>query len=125
MLFDTDVIIWALRRNDKAVRKIDSTEVLQISAVTYMELLKGARDKQELRNLKKTLQMLSIEVIPISENISHRAMIYIEEYGLSSGMDLPDALIAATAVENDFTLCTANDKHYKVISNIELDTFRP
>ena len=125
MLFDTDVIIWALRRNDKAVRKIDSTEVLQISAVTYMELLKGARDKQELRNLKQTLQMLSIEVIPISENISHRAMIYIEEYGLSSGMDLPDALIAATAVENDFTLCTANDKHYKVISNIELDTFRP
>ena len=125
MLIDTDVIIWALRRNDKAVRKIDSTEVLQISAVTYMELLKGARDKQELRNLKQTLQMLSIEVIPISENISHRAMIYIEEYGLSSGMDLPDALIAATAVENDFTLCTANDKHYKVISNIELDTFRP
>ena len=125
MLFDTDVIIWALRRNDKAVRKIDSTEVLQISAVTYMELLKEVRDKQELRNLKQTLQMLSIEVIPISENISHRAMIYIEEYGLSSGMDLPDALIAATAVENDFTLCTANDKHYKVISNIELDTFRP
>ena len=125
MLFDTDVIIWALRRNDKAVRKIDSTEVLQISAVTYMELLKGARDKQELRNLKQTLQMLSFEIIPISENISHRAMIYIEEYGLSSGMDLPDALIAATAVENDFTLCTANDKHYKVISNIELDTFRP
>ena len=125
MLIDTDVIIWALRRNDKAVRKIDSTEVLQISAVTYMELLKEVRDKQELRNLKQTLQMLSIEVIPISENISHRAMIYIEEYGLSSGMDLPDALIAATAVENDFTLCTANDKHYKVISNIELDTFRP
>jgi predicted nucleic acid-binding protein len=125
MLFDTDVIIWALRRNDKAVRKIDSTEVLQISAITYMELLKGARDKQELRNLKQTLQMLSFEIIPISENISHRAMIYIEEYGLSSGMDLPDALIAATAVENDFTLCTANDKHYKVISNIELDTFRP
>ena len=121
MLFDTDVIIWALRRNDKAVRKIDSTEVLQISAVTYMELLKEVRDKQELRNLKQTLQMLSIEVIPISENISHRAMIYIEEYGLSSGMDLPDALIAATAVENDFTLCTANDKHYKVISNIELE----
>ena len=125
MLIDTDVIIWALRRNDKAVRKIDSTEVLQISAVTYMELLKEVRDKQELRNIKQTLQMLSIEVIPISENISHRAMIYIEEYGLSSGMDLPDALIAATAVENDFTLCTANDKHYKVISNIELDTFRP
>jgi len=125
MLFDTDVIIWALRRNDKAVRKIDSTEVLQISAVTYMELLKEVRDKQELRNLKQTLQMLSFEIIPISENISHRAMIYIEEYGLSSGMDLPDALIAATAVENDFTLCTANDKHYKVISNIELDTFRP
>jgi hypothetical protein len=125
MLFDTDVIIWALRGNQNAVRKIDSTDVLQISAVSYMELFKGARNKQELQNLKQTLHTLAFEIIPIDENISHRAMIYIEEYGLSSGIDLPDALIAATVIEKNLCLCSANSKHYKVIPNIELDTFRP
>lgn len=125
MLFDTDVIIWALKRNQKAIDKIDGTAILQISSVTYMELIKGVRDKQELRNLKQTLHMLSFEIIPIDENISHRAMIYIEEYGLSSGIDLPDALIAATSIEKNLTLCTANNKHYKVIPNLEIDAFRP
>ena len=125
MLFDTDVIIWALRGNQNAVRKIDSTDVLQISAVSYMELFKGARNKQELQNLKQTLHTLAFEIIPIDENISHRAMIYIEEYGLSSGIDLPDALIAATVIEKNLCLCSGNGKHYKVIPNIELDTFRP
>ena len=125
MLFDTDVIIWALRRNSKAVKKIDSSERLQLSAVSYIELVKGARNKQELRSIKQTLQELCFEIIPINENISHRAMIYIEEYGLSSGIDLADALIAATGIEKNLPICTANDKHYKVIPNIELNTFRP
>ena len=125
MLFDTDVIIWALRGNQNAVNKIDSTDVLQISAVSYMELFKGARNKQELQNLKQTLHTLAFEIIPIDENISHRAMIYIEEYGLSSGIDLPDAMIAATVIEKNLCLCSANSKHYKVIPNIVLDTFRP
>jgi len=125
MLFDTDVIILALRGNQNAVDKIDSTDVLQISAVSYMELFKGARNKQELQNLKQTLHTLAFEIIPINENVSHRAMIYIEEYGLSSGIDLPDALIAATAIEKNLCLCSGNSKHYKVIPNIELDTFRP
>lgn len=125
MVFDTDVIIWALRANPKAIRKIDSTDVLQISAISYMELIKGVRNKQELHNLKQTLHKLAFEIIPIDENISHRAMIYIEEYGLSSGIDLPDALIAATVIEKNLCLCSANSKHYKVVPNIELDTFRP
>ncbi len=125
MLFDTDVLIWAFKRNMKAVKKIDSTLELQISAITYMELIKGARNKHELRNIKQTLHMLSFEIIPINENISHRAMIYIEEYGLSSGIDLPDALIAAAVVENNLTLCTGNGKHYKVIPNLEVDVFKP
>lgn len=125
MLFDTDVIIWALRGNQNAVRKIDSTDMLQISAVSYMELFKGARNKQELQNLKQTLHALAFEIIPINENISHRAMIYIEEHGLSSGINLPDALIAATVIEKNLCLCSANSKHYKVIPNIELDMFKP
>ena len=47
MLFDTDVIIWALRGNLKAGKRIDGAAALSLSAISYMELLKGARDKRE------------------------------------------------------------------------------
>jgi predicted nucleic acid-binding protein len=125
MFFDTDVIIWALRGNKKAAARIDKECRLFISAVTYMELVKGARDKQELKTIRRYLNDLGIQIVPITENISHRAMIYIEEYALKSGMELADALIAATVMENTASLCTANDKHYKVVSDLQLSVFRP
>lgn len=125
MLFDTDVIIWALRGNLKAASEINRCSELYLSAVSYMELLKGTRDKRELHVIKKFLFDLGFQILPVNEKISHRAMIYIEEYVLKSGMDLADALIAATASEHSMTVCTANNKHYAGIPGIQISVFRP
>jgi predicted nucleic acid-binding protein len=125
MLFDTDVIIWMLRGNERAAKRIDEERRLEISAVSYMELAKGARDKRELLMIRRCLSDLGFRIIPINENISHRAIVYLEEHSLKSGMDMADALIAATAVDNTSTLCTANNKHFKVISDLQLSLFRP
>jgi predicted nucleic acid-binding protein len=125
MLFDTDVIIWMLRGNERAAKRIDEETRLEISAVSYMELVKGTRNKHELLMIRRYLSDLGFRILPISENISHRAIIYMEEHSLKSGMDMADALIAATAVENTLTLCTANNKHFKVISDLQLSVFRP
>ena len=125
MLFDTDVIIWALRGNVKAAAVIDKSHTRLISAVTYMELVKGARDKGDLRAVKGFIRDLCFEVVPVSENISHRAVIYMEEFALKSGMDLADALIAATASEGSLKLCTGNVRHYRVVPDMELSVFRP
>lgn len=125
MLFDTDVLIWAFRGNSKAASIIDSTNNKKISSVTYMELLKGARDKKELQTIKLYLHELGFEILPISENISHRASIYMEEFVLKAGMEMADALIAATSAESFFTLCTGNNKHYKIIPDIQLKIFKP
>jgi predicted nucleic acid-binding protein len=38
---------------------------------------------------------------------------------------MADSLLAATAVENQATLCSGNAKHYKMITELDLKTFRP
>jgi predicted nucleic acid-binding protein len=40
-------------------------------------------------------------------------------------MELADALIAATAWEHGIELCTANNKHYRVVADLNLQFFRP
>ncbi len=125
MLFDTDVLIWALRGSAKAAREIDSAEERYISAVNYMELMQGIRDKREQSLLKRFLAALDFEVLPITEDISHRAVIFVEEYALKSGMQLADALVFATACEHSLCLCSSNKKHFKNIASLETKLFVP
>jgi len=125
MLFDTDVLIWVFRGSKAAARLVDGTDDRAISVVTYMELLQGARSKQELRSIKEFLVDLGFHMLPLTENIGHRAAIYIEEYGLKAGLCMADALIAATAVEHGLVLCTANRKHYTPVHDLEMKPLRP
>ena len=125
MILDTDVMIWFLRGNEKAVDVVMNAMPFSVSVVTYMELVQGMRDKQELERMKKAFKEMDVEIIPLSENISLRASEYVEKYALSNSMELADALIAGTCVELNDTLLTANDKHYKVVENLSLNIFRP
>ena len=125
MVLDTDVLIWFLRGNRKAARLIEGLEDRGLSAVSYMELVQGARNRQELLALKDLLGRIGATVLPLSENIGHRAAIYMEEYCLQFGLQMADALVAATAVENRLTLCTANKKHYKAVKDLDIKVFRP
>ncbi len=125
MLIDSDVLIWACRGNAKAVRKLDKEIGFFISAVTYMELCQGMRDKVELAAFKKALKIWRVRIIPIDEAISYQAMFFVERYCLSHSLYLADALIASTAGQLDVELLTANTKHYSMIPEIIVKTFRP
>jgi len=125
VLLDTDVIIWYLRGNQNAYELIHGLSAFAISAVTYMELVQGMRDKAELRQLKRTLKQWNVKTIYMSEEISALALFYVEEYFLSHSMQLADALIGATCSNYGLVLYTANDKHYKIINDLEIKVFRP
>jgi hypothetical protein len=125
VLFDTDVVIWVLRGQLKAAKTVDATVDREISIVTYMELVQGARNRQELRQIKGFLAEAGFRVLPLSDAIGHRASIYVEEYGLGTALCVADALIAATAVEHNRPLCTGNSRHYAVIKDLETQAFRP
>jgi predicted nucleic acid-binding protein len=60
-----------------------------------------------------------------TENIGHRASIYIEEHILSSGLRSGDAIIAATAAENNMPLFSSNTKHFRMIKELKLKVFKP
>lgn len=125
MLFDTDVFIWVQRGNLKAASAINAAVDRYLSAQTYMELLQGAQNKAQQRIIKRFVSDLGFVTLPLTENIGHRALIYIEEYGISSGLRAGDAIIAATAVENNLPLCSANEKRYRVIKDLVLKVLKP
>ena len=125
MIIDTDVLIWYLRGNEKAQNAINANVPFKISVINYMELIQGMNDKRELRLLQKYFKKWSVEIIQITEIISTRAMFLVEDYYLSHSLELADAIIATTALENNEILLTANDKHYKYIPNIQINKFRP
>ena len=125
MIIDTDVLIWYLRGNEKAKKVVEDAVPFSMSAITYMELIRGMNDKEEYRRFQKQMQRWNTDIIHIDNDISSRAVFYIQEYALSHAMYLADALIAATVVQMGETLLTANDKHYKFIPNIQCKKFEP
>ncbi len=125
MLVDTDIIIWYMRGNQKAFEIINKNKGFKISVVTYMELVQGMRNKQELTLLRKALRSWETKIIYISEEISSKAMFYVEQHYLGHSVQLADALIGATAVAHGEVLVTGNVKHYKIIKEINLNKFVP
>lgn len=125
MLFDTDIFIWVQRGNNKAARLIEEAEPRYLSIQSYMELLQGARSKAQHKKIKDFIGSFNFIILPLTENIGHRAAIYVEEYSLACSINAADALIAATAVENNLVLVTSNDKHFKPVKDLTLKTFRP
>ncbi|GHV64597.1 ribonuclease VapC [Spirochaetia bacterium] len=124
MLIDSDVMIWFYRGKERAQKTIFQNIPFKLSAVSYMEIIQGVRNKEELNKLKKDLKQWSAEIIQINEAISKKAINLMEEYKLSHGLELGDAIIASTALEYDEPLITGNTKHYEYIPDIKILSFK-
>jgi len=125
ILIDTDVIIWHMRGNEKARNAIYQLEKPAISIITQMELVQGLRNKQEQVVLHRFLDQLGITVFSVTEVISQRALFLMEEWRLSHQMLMADALIAATAIEHGLSLLSGNEKHYRFLTMLKLESFKP
>jgi predicted nucleic acid-binding protein len=125
MIIDTDVLIWYLRGNENALNIVKKYIPFSISVITYLELIQGMRNKNELETLKKYLKNWNVKILQINENISTRSMFLVENYYLSHSLELGDAIIGVTARESQETLLTANYKHYRIIQDLNIEIFRP
>ena len=104
---------------------MEGAESRFLSVQTYLELLQNAQNKKQHQQTKDFLKTFNFIILPFTENIGHRACVYIEEYALSTGLRAGDAIVAATAAENNLTLMTSNAKHFKSIKDLTLKIFRP
>jgi len=125
MLVDTDVLIWYMRGNKNAFKAIEKNVNFHISVVTYMELVQGMRNKMELNALRKALRDWNASIIYITEEISAKAMFYVEQHYLSQSVELADAFIGATAVAYGLPLLTGNGKHVKPLKDVRVKRFNP
>ena len=125
MLVDTDVLIWHLRGYAQATRRLDQLGSLTLSAVSYLEVLQGMRNKAELAAVKKMLDRRRATMLPVTEAITQRAIALLELLTLSHGLQMGDALIAATALEHGLPVLTANVKHFSAVEGLEVEAFVP
>ncbi len=125
LVCDTDVMIdyW----DTKSKRHFKTKEILEkefgldnifISAITKMELLIGAGNKENESKIQYRLQRFNIALI--NNNISEEAIELIEKYRLSHGLAIPDAIIAATTKIIELELFTYNIKDYRFIDKLKL-----
>lgn len=123
MLIDSDVLIWLMRGHERAKSRLSLINPWRISAVTYMELAQGCRSKLELERAKRGLAVSQTQILPLTPEVSERAMNLIDTYALSNGLQAADALIAATAIEHNLTLLTGNVKHFASIEQLNIERF--
>ena len=125
VLIDSDVLIWLMRGNPAAMAAVNQQTDWYISAVSYMELVQGCRNKAELKAIQKAFKSGAGDVLPITQSISDAACRLVEKYSLSHSVHLADALVAATALEHKLPLLSGNGKHFAAIDGLELRTFKP
>ena len=119
ILLDTNVLIEILKGNQKTIEQIQSFDTtLAISSITVMELYYGALNKMELKKLEKFVSLF--QIIQLNEAISTQATKLVKTYAKSHALDIPDSLIASTALVERCRLFTYNTKDFKYIKDIDL-----
>jgi predicted nucleic acid-binding protein len=125
MIVDTDVLIWYLRGNIKAITALDDHPEINISVVSYIELIHGVRNKPELQGIRSFIHDINAKILHLNEEISSKSSSYVEQYFLSHTIELADALIASTAVVYGKSLLTSSAKHYRPITDLDIIQFKP
>jgi predicted nucleic acid-binding protein len=121
VILDSDALLAAMNFEDvhhKSIikRLLENEEPLYISVVTYSEALVYPFEKDNYPAMSAGIRNLVSEVFDVTISIATKAA----EMRAKTRIKLPDALIAATAIEKDLTLLTFDEKLAKKTPRAEL-----
>lgn len=122
IVLDSSILIDFFRKKRKEsstfFKLIEQQHSFSISIITYFEILVGCSDEvQEYwRELVRdfTILPLSIDCIDVAVAIDR------ELRKKNKRLDLPDLLIASTAVAHDLPLATLNRRHFERIRTLKV-----
>jgi len=119
LIIDSDVIIEILRGNAKTtswLRKLRASgSAIRYSPVSRAEIRAGARIKERA---KISALFESFAVLPVEASTGDIAGDQLSRFARSRGVQLGDALIAASALEHGEDLATFNAKHFPGLKGI-------
>ena len=120
ILCDTNVMIRVFSLYQDTLEAVETIGYnnIALSEITVMELYRGTFNKVELLRMQK--RVLAYPAIPVTETTSRLATKFIEQLHLSHGLQIPDALIAATAVTYQLPLFTYNLKDFRPVPGLVL-----
>jgi len=127
-LLDTDTLIYSLKGNEVVHRKFEqnSGALKAISVITYGELLFGARRSQQVIKNLATVKRIA-ELFPVLEVTTPIMETFAELktllYKRGSPLDDMDLIIASTALFNNMTVVTNNNKHFSRIPGLQTENW--
>lgn len=129
-LVDTDILSFYFKGDQKVVNKFNDYlrefDVINISIITYYEILGGLKFKNAERQTKEFEEFVANNtIIHISEEsakISGDIYADLRQKGITIGTS--DILIAGIALENELSLITNNERHYQSIKGLKIENWK-
>ena len=128
-LIDTDILSYYFK-GDEIVYKnfeiyLQRYDLIEISIVTYYEILSGLLAKNALKQIEIFEEfVIDNLIIPLTEDsVKISAELYSTMRQSGKIIDDIDLLIAGMAIENEMTLVTNNENHFKRIPGLKIDNW--
>lgn len=128
-LIDTDTLSYFFKNNHAVVEKLDKYlkehGFINLSVITYYEVLNGLYFKDAKKQLRKFEEFVQLnQVLPLTDEVAKKAAeVYAELRKKGKTIGHNDILIASTAMANNMTLITNNEKHFKDIEGLDMDNW--
>lgn len=120
-LLDTGIVVRHLRGNRRIVallRGLGRTDRLGITAVTRLEIHVGMHEEERYATQKLLSRFITYD---LTAEVADRAGDFMRTSRRGGQVvSIPDAIIAATAVQHNLTLVTLNQKDFAAFSGLSL-----
>lgn len=117
ILLDTNILVDLLRGNpDSTAFILALPSPPLISVLSIAELRSGARQGSESLRIDAIVRTYVIKSVTLA--IAERAGAFSKQYRASHGVDMVDALIAATADVEGLPFATLNLKHFPMFPGL-------
>jgi len=116
-LVDSDVLIDYLKGFNLACDLMEThIDSIGLSVITIAEIRAGIKGKEEEQAFEQFLS--AIPLYDVTRAIAEMGGDWVRQFGRSHSVEVPDALIGATAVTHNLELKTLNTKHYPMLKNL-------